>query len=70
MITAHASIVKVLPGYYPRLTVVLNRILFPHNRKTPYRVKGRHTPLLMTPEAIKRRAYKAERKRRMKGVQP
>jgi len=69
MITARSSVLNIKPGYYPQLSMVLNPILNPPGIPGDKAIHG-YRPLLMTPEAIKRRAYSAERKRRMDGVQP
>ena len=61
MITASASIVKVPPGYYPQLSMVLNPILNPSGipgsgKKSDKVIREPH-PLLTTPKAIRHREY-------------
>ena len=68
MITASSLVLNIEPGYYPKISMVLAGFINP-GIPGDKAIHG-YRPLLMTPEAIKRRAYSAERKRRMDGVLP
>ena len=54
-ITARSSVILVPPGYYPKLSMVLS---------------GSYRPLLMTPKAIRQRAYNAAYHKRKRDVMP
>jgi len=74
MITASASIVKVPPGYYPQLSMVLNPILNPSGipgsgKKSDKVIREPH-PLLTTPKAISARAWYAAHKQRKRVGMP
>jgi hypothetical protein len=65
VIIARASVLNIKPGYYPKISMILSSVINPGVGSE----KPVHIPrtLLMTPEAIKRRADRAERRRKMKG---
>ena len=64
MITARSSVVHIPPGYYPRLTTVIEKLMRPCGKtggkpgNKPRRDPAMpRPPLLMTPEAIRHREY-------------
>ena len=64
MITARSSVVHIPPGYYPRLTTVIEKLMRPCGKtggkpgNKPRRDPSMpRPPLLMTPEAIRHREY-------------
>jgi hypothetical protein len=65
-ITARSSVLNIKPGYYPKISMVLSGFINPGNSGDTG-VRG-YRPLLMTPEAIRQRAYNAAYHKRKRDV--
>ena len=75
MITARSSVLNIKPGYYPKLSMVLRKLVRPVYNKSgrngwgrSARSGGKRPPLLMTPKAIRNRAWKAAYRQRKQSV--
>ena len=67
MITARSSVLNIKPGYYPKISMVLTGFINPGIPED--KVIRTPRPLLMTPKAIRARAYSnAYNKRKRDGV--
>jgi len=67
-ITARSSVLNIKPGYYPKLSMVLSGFINPCIPGD--KVIRSYRPLLMTPEAIRQRAYNAAYHKRKRDVMP
>lgn len=62
MITARSSVLNIKPGYYPKISMIITKLINPGPPGD--KVIRSPRPLLMTPHAIRNRAYSRAYKKR------